>query len=124
MSSWRPITCPCALTSSECRDERRKVTTSAEDLAQETLQEVCRLRPSYGIVESASAWRLVLGITEAQRFWRRPRMRTCPHFRWNPWSAMTAVVAGFEAVDGGDRLEMAPDASAYAVLSIESHTSF
>jgi hypothetical protein len=76
--------------------------------------------PNCGLVDDSSAWHLALDTTEAQRFWRRhPRMSALP-MTLVERDNRSAIVTGFAATDGSDRLQIVSDAATYALLHVEA----
>ncbi len=73
-----------------------------------------------GLVDYSTSWHLALDTIEAQRFWRRhPRMRSLP-LTLVERDNRAAIVTGFAAVGGGDRLVIVSDATTYALLHVET----
>ena len=80
------------------------------------IQLVC---PCCGTSDGASLWHLALDAPAAQRFWRRhPRMSALP-IRALEHEGRSAVLGGFESLDGAARLHVLFDADTYGLL----HTS-
>ena len=76
--------------------------------------------PTCGPVDFSTSWHLALDTVEAQRFWRRhPRMRSLP-IEVVERDNRAAIVTGFEAVGGSDRLVIVSDANTYALLHVET----
>ena len=71
-----------------------------------------------GIVDDSTAWHLALDTMQAQRFWRRhPRMRALPITAVER-DNRPALITGFAATDGAERLEIISDANTYALLHV------
>ncbi|HZC06628.1 MAG TPA: sigma-70 family RNA polymerase sigma factor [Ktedonobacterales bacterium] len=74
--------------------------------------------PTCGVFDESTAWHLVLDTAEAQRFWRQhPRIRALPITPLER-DNRPALLTGFEAIDGGARIEIVSDASTYALLHV------
>jgi hypothetical protein len=74
--------------------------------------------PKCGAYDLSTAWHLILDTPAAQRFWRRhARMRALPVHEVTA-DGRTALVSGFESVDGAARVEIVSAADTYEVLRV------